>query len=179
MSLENKELTPSEMLVFEKYFNGDECIPLEKLYFYFQMLRQTKDFYDSKHTVSEEDSTKFEMVFMTLHQVGENITFNGAVSNGIENRCVDGVIKQKGKRYYVLTHVYRLNQSIPENIKEYYVYDTFKKIKDKLYQETIYDESLSYRQVHGEGVAYKAQIPEFDMESFEEFKKQVGSTYSV
>lgn len=179
MKLENNELTPSELMIFEKYFNGDESIPLEQLYFYFQMLRQTKDFCDSKHTVSEEETTKFEMVFMSLHQDGENITFNGAVSNGIENRCVDGVIKQKGKRYYVLTHVYRLHQSVPENIKEYYVYDTFKRIKDKLYQETIYDESLSYRQVHGESDVYKAQIPEFDMESFEKFQKLVGSTYSI
>ena len=173
------ELSSHELMIFSKYFSGDDGMPLEECYFYFQLLRQTKDFMDSKHVMSAADSTRFEMVFMNVHRDGENINFNGAVTNGVENRYVDGVIKTKGKRYYVLTHVYRMNQEIPENIKEYYVYDTFKRIKDNLYQETIYDESWEYRQANPIEQSYKKKIDGFDMESFYEFRKMVGSSYCV
>ena len=179
MSIEREELTPAEMMIFEKYFSCDESISLEDCYLYFQMLRQTKDFMDSKHTLTPEDSTKFEMVFMNLHREGEDISFNGAVSNGIESRCVDGIIWQKGKRHYVLTHVYRLHQAVPENIKENYVYDTYKRIQDRLYQETIYDESLEYRKQNPGEMSYKQRIEEFDMESFYKFREYVGKTYQV
>ena len=179
MKLIKETLTPFEIMIFEKYFSGDESISIDECYFYFQMLRQTKDFSDSKHTLNDGDCTKFEMVFMNLGKDGDNITFNGAVSNGVENRCVNGVIKQKGKRYYVLSQVYRMHELVLEDIKEYYVYDTFKRIKDRLYQETIYDESLSYRKSHDDEYVFKRKIEEFDMESFAEFRTMVGKTYSL
>ena len=172
-------LTPSEIMIFEKYFHADESISLEESYFYFQMLRQTKDLSDSKFTLSPDESTRFEMVFMSLGKDGENITFNGAISNGVESRCIDGVIKQKGKRHYVLTHVYRMGDKIPDDIREYYVYDTFKRIKDKMYQETVYDEPLAYRQTHDEEYVFKRRVEEFDMDSFAEFRSMVGKTYSL
>lgn len=178
--MEKNELSKDEMMMFEKYFNGDESIPLEDRYFYFQMLRQTKDLMDSKHTISSEDPTRFEMVFMNLCQEEEGISFSGAVSNGIENRAIDGIIKAKGKRHYVLTHVYRMHQSVPENIKEYYVYDTFKQIKDKWYQESVYDESLDYRRQTNKHIdIYKKPISGFDMDSFYEFREEIGQKYSV
>lgn len=179
MDIGKETLTVSEAMTFEKYFSCDESIPLDERYLYFQMLRQTKDFMDSKHTISDEDSTRFEMVLMNLHKEGNDITFNGAISNGVENRWVDGIIKQNGKRHYILTHVFRLHQSVPESIKEYYVYDTYKRIQDRLYQETIYDESLEYRKQNPGLTSYKKRIEEFDMESFYKFREHVGKTYRV
>lgn len=172
------EIELDELLIFEKWFNGDESISQEDLYFLFQLLRQTKDLKDSKHIAKEGDNTKFEMVYMHIKRVDEGFSFNGTVSNGSENRCISGLITKKGKSYYVSSYIERLGNGISLDIKNYHVYDSFKQIKDNWYQESFYDESAEYRKVHGESKLYKEKIAGIDLEEFDKFKKYIGKHHS-
>lgn len=168
-----ESLTPEESYVFHYYVSCECGISVEEKRFYIQMLRQTQDFMDSKQDLLLNGPTSFKIIFMHFKNDEEgNILFNGAISNGEENRCVDGVIKHKGKRYYVLNHVHRLGEDFPEWMKEYYVYDTFKTIEDRWYQETIYDNSLEYRQRYGESKSIKRRIAGIDLSTYDEFQRQ-------
>ena len=168
-----ENLTSEESYVFHYYVSCECDISVEEKKFYIQMLRQTQDFMDTKQTMLLEGPSNFKIIFMHFkHDEDNNILFDGAISNGEENRCVNGVIKQKGKRYYVLNHVYRLGLEVPNWIKEYDVYDTFKTIEDRWYQETIYDNQLEYRQRYGESKAIKRRIEGIDLSTYDEFQRE-------
>ena len=160
---------------FKYYVTSDSNIPADERIFYIQLLRQTQDFMDTKRVEALTGSSYFDIVMLYFKR-SENgdIIFDGALSNGCENRCVDGIIKQKGKRYYVLNHVYRLglDDKVPEWLREYYVYDTFKNIQDRWYQDTFYDNPLEYRQRFGEAKTIKRRIAGIDLSTYDEFKKQ-------
>ena len=173
--MENYEesLTPQESYVFHYYVSCECDISAEEKRFYIQMLRQTQDFMDTKQTEFLVGTTSFKIILMHFkHDDDGNILFNGAISNGNENRCVDGVIKQKGKRYYVLNHVYRMGIEVPEWIKDYCTYDTFKTIQDRWYQESYYENSLEYRQIFCEPKAIKRRIDGIDLSTYDEFQRE-------
>ena len=175
-----ENLTSEESYVFHYYVSCECDISVEEKRFYIQMVRQTQEFMDTKQTMLLEGPSNFKIIFMHFkHDEDNNILFDGAISNGEENRCVDGVIKKKDNKYHVFTYVYRLHQSVPENIKKYYVYDTFKTVKNGLIRTSIYDESLRYRQKHGESIKYKTKIPEIDIGEFVDFKIKVAKNYTL
>jgi len=165
------ELKLYEQFVFEKLFYGSENLSVEECYFYFQMLRQTKDISDSKHTLNENDPTRFELLSMSLRSNDQEISFNGNISNGVEDKALIGVIKKSGKKYFVVTEVSRLHPSVSEDIKTYYVYDTFNLSKG--YRQSVYDEPAEYREKYGESEIYEEFISGIDMDSFEDFKTNI------
>ena len=111
--------TSEEEIILEQYFPYHN-MDVEERDYYLNLLLHTKDISDSAVLISEDSKSTFEIVNMVLKKTPEFITFNGATTNGEENRWVDGKITLDGKPI------------------DYSVTDKFTFKGDKLYRKTGY-----------------------------------------
>ena len=90
------------------------------------LLLHTKDICDSEKQIGRNKSSIFDILFMNFTRLSENkFSFDGTVSGEYENRWISGTIDRKGNKYKVVTHVYRFNDCLDEEEKEYTVIDEF------------------------------------------------------
>ncbi len=126
--------TNEEEILLEQYFPY-ENMDLEERDYYLNLLLHTKDIGDSD---TLEKNPTFDIVTMSLKKTPDYITFNGAVANNEENRLVDGIIVKKGNSYTIISNIYRFNEFLDDEDKDYSVTDKFTFKGDKLYRKTIY-----------------------------------------
>lgn len=117
-------MTMEDRILYEIYF-GYQGLSNEEGDYYIDIIRHTKEVTDSEVNVDPLDSTAYDLVMMNLTKLetGE-VSFNGAISNGNENKCLEGVIKKIGDRVFVTSKLVSLHPSIPEK-KPYDVIDYF------------------------------------------------------
>lgn len=129
--------TSEEEIILEQYFPYHN-MDLEERDYYLNLLLHTKDISDSAVLISEDSKSTFEIVNMVLKKAPEFITFNGAITNGEENRWIDGIIIKKGNSYAVISNVYRFAEFLREDDRDYSVTDKFTFKGDMLYRKTGY-----------------------------------------
>ena len=117
-------MTRDDRILYETYF-GYQGLSDEEGDYYIDIIRHTKEVTDSEVNVGSPDSTAYDLVMMSLKKLetGE-VGFNGAISNGNENKCLEGVIKKIGDRVFVTSELISLHPSIEEK-KPYDVTDYF------------------------------------------------------
>ncbi|NLC48011.1 MAG: hypothetical protein GX758_01445 [Tenericutes bacterium] len=153
-------MTYEENIIFEQYFQYKNLTSEEGDY-YLDILRHIKDICDSDIRVSSEGSSVFDIVFMSIiKESNGKVTFNGAVSNGEENKCVDGLIEKIKNKTYVMTEVYRLHPSLEDEEKIYSTVDYFSFTSNKVNRRSEY--------VGGNKSSITLKI--FDHDSLEEYK---------
>ena len=167
--------TSEEEIILEQYFPYHN-MDVEERDYYLNLLLHTKDISDSAVLISEDSKSTFEIVNMVLKKTPEFITFNGATTNGEENRWVDGIIIKKGNSYAVISNVYRFAELLREDDKDYSVTDKFTFKGDKLYRKTGY---ASARYFESEFDTYSLDPVEELLKSKlakEKSKKKLGMT---
>ena len=93
---------------------------------FINLLLHTKDISDSEKSIGNNKSTKYDILFINLRKYdGSKCAFEGTVSGEYENRWINGIIFKEKDKYKVTTNVYRLNDCLDEDEKEYVVFDTF------------------------------------------------------
>lgn len=152
--------TNDEEIILEQYFPYHN-MGLEERDYYLNLLLYTKDISDSDILVREESVSSFEIVTMTLNKIQNTITFNGAISNGEENKWVDGIINRYGNIYGVCSNVHRLSDFIDEDEKDYKVTDKFILKNDKLYRKSNYMA----------GRYFEAEFDAFSLDAVENLKR--------
>ena len=120
-------MTREDRILYEIYF-GYKGLSEEEGDYYIDIIRHTKEVTDSEVNVGNPSTTAYDLVVMNLKKLetGE-VGFNGAISNGTENKCLEGVIKKIGDRVYVTSSLVSLHPSIEErNPYDVTYYFTFK-----------------------------------------------------
>lgn len=93
--------------------------------FYIDILRHTKEVMDSEVNIKGSDCTTYDLVTVSLKKLdtGE-VSFNGAITNDIENKWIDGLIKRIGNKVYVDSNITQLHESVevkgPYNVVDYF-----------------------------------------------------------
>ena len=153
-------MTYEENIIFEQYFQYKNLTSEEGDY-YLDILRHIKDICDSDIRVSSEGSSIFDMVFMSIiKESNGKVTFNGAVSNGEENKCIDGLIEKIKNKTYVMTEVYRLHPSLDGEEKKYSTVDYFSFSSNSVKRKSCYSNNRKS----------EVTLKPFDMNSLEEYK---------
>ncbi len=128
--------------------------------YYLDIIRHTKEVMDSEVNVKESKSTAYDLVTMSFSKLktGE-VSFNGAITNDVENKWLDGIIKTIGNKVYVSSNVTPLYESI-ENKGPYEVVDYFNfKRSDAVVRKTTY----------GNGKYYEAILEPFSKEDIDAY----------
>ncbi len=157
-----------ERLRYEKNFYGSNLYFTE-IDFFIQLLRHTKEVSDTKYNVGNKD---FDLVFLSFNASDDStfVTFEGALSNGLENRSITGRIRIDDKGYYVFTDVYRLCvPGLSDAEKQYSVHDIFKVSKKGIKHDTIY---FSPSMDENEKRRYENRKFSFDRDDYIEFQKR-------
>lgn len=117
-------MTREDRILYEIYF-GYQGLSDEEGDYYIDIIRHTKEVTDSEFNIGNPETTAYDIITMSLKKLenGE-VGFNGAISNGNENKCLEGVIKKIGNRVFVTSELLSLHPSI-ENRKPYDVTDYF------------------------------------------------------
>ena len=153
-------MTYEENIIFEQYFQYKNLTPEEGDY-YLDILRHIKDICDSDIRVSSEGSSIFDIVFMSIiKESNGRVTFNGAVSNGEENKCIDGLIEKIKNKTYVMTEVYRLHPSLEDEEKMYSTVDYFSFSPNSVKRKSYYSNNGKSEVI----------LKPFDKNSLEEYK---------
>lgn len=152
--------TSEEEILLEQYFPYQN-MELEERDYYLNLLLNTKDISDSDILKNEDSKSSFEIVTMSLKKTPEFITFNGAIANEEETRMVDGIIIKKGNSYAVISNVYRLNELLEEDEKDYSITDKFTFKGNKLYRKSAY----------ASGRYFEAEFDAFTLDDVENLKR--------
>ncbi len=109
------------------------------------LLLNTKDISDSEIYIRDYASPVYDILFMNLNknEMGA-VRFDGATYSDYENRLVSGYIVRSGNKYLIKTDVYRFNDVLQEEEKEYSVTDEFVFKNGKVYRRSRYSEGCDY-----------------------------------
>lgn len=156
-------MTNIERILFESEYFNYENLSYAEGDRYLDILRHIKEVTDSEVIVTNRNSV-FELVCMNLKKDESGIvSFSGAISNGIENKWLNGFIKNIGNKTYVSTKVTRLHPliSIESKEKEFETYDKFKFKDDSIERITTYSNVSGY---------FESILPPLDKNDFYNFQ---------
>jgi serine/threonine-protein kinase RIO1 len=135
--------------------------------FYLNLIINSKELTDSIYNYTSASPTKYDLVFLTLQNEGSIVRFNGAISNGEENKMYYGVILNKDDKYYIHSNFYRLFDLVFGSEKEYSSTDQFTFKKNKVERRTIYKNNKSFK-------AYVNLKSDEEMENY--LRSKIGNT---
>lgn len=159
-------MTSEEEVLIEQYFpffNMDE----KNRTFYLNLLLNSKDLTDSEYNFKKSSPSNYDLVFMSFKNEGSVVKFDGAISNGEENKLMYGAIIKKGEKFYVFSNVYRLFELIFGDDKEYVVVDEFTFKDDKVFRRSAYNGKKGIKK------EIKLKTPE---EMTEYYQRKIGKT---
>ena len=111
--------------IFEQYFSHKN-MNRKARNFYINLLLHTKDISDSEVLLNSNATGKYDFAFLNLTRDEEDvIKFNGGIYNTFENRSIEGYIVTLGNKCFVETHIYRFNDTLSDDNREYSVRDEF------------------------------------------------------
>lgn len=124
-------MTTEDKMILEQYIQY-EGISEEKADKCLDILRHSQDIMDSSKTVSDKGPSSFDIVVMSFKATDNDdvVTFNGAISNGNENKWLDGRIEAIANKALVVANVRRLHPSLSEKDKDYKFFELYS-FKDK------------------------------------------------
>ena len=94
------------------------------------LINESKELTDSPRVVDKHEP--FEIVSINIRKEKEIVSFNGFISNSIENKVLDGRIVYSNGKYYIKTNVYRLYEYLDEDERDYNLEEEFELLDDKL-----------------------------------------------
>lgn len=125
-------------IFFEQYFPYQN-MNRDDRNFYINLILHTKDVSESEILLNDNSSSKYDLLFLNLSRESyDRVRFDGGISNENENRMIYGDIIKAGNKYFVKTFVYRFNDSLLDDNKEYYVTDEFVFKNDRVYRRSKY-----------------------------------------
>ncbi len=131
-------MTNEESILVEQLFpalNMDE----KSRNFFLNLLLNSIELKNSKYVYRDSSPKEFDMVFMHLNDEGSIIRFDGAISNGEENKMVYGTVEIRDGKYFVTSNVYRLFELVFGDDKEYRVYDEYEVKDGKTFRTSSYN----------------------------------------
>ncbi|MGM9877209.1 MAG: hypothetical protein ACI33S_01040 [Bacilli bacterium] len=142
----------------------DEEILLEQYITYNNMSKTTRDMCmhlisnikevtDSEVVISGNNQRSYSIVSMNFNSDGYVIKFNGFLTNEDENRFIDGTIVRKANNYYVNTNIYRLDEFLDDEDRDYSTHEVFTIKDDKILRKTLYKPAIGY---------FEEELPLFD-----------------
>lgn len=108
------------------------------------LITHLKEVCDSEFVYGKNGDKKYDVLSMNFNSDNYIITFNGIISNDTENRCIDGIISRKANNYYVRTNIYRLNEYLEDEDKDYSTFETFTVSNDSVMRKTMYKPAHGY-----------------------------------
>ncbi len=134
-------MTVEEEIIFEQYFPAENMsIDTRNLCLY--LINSSKEVTSSPKVANP--SKPFELVSMHLKRDNQEVSFNGFISNGEENKFLDGRMIKLNEKYYMRTNVFRLHDSLDEEDKDYIVTEEFDLQPEGLYRKTMYSDGTYF-----------------------------------
>lgn len=106
------------------------------------LITNSKEVCDSE--LNDGEDRKYKVISMNFNSDGYIVLFNGILTNGNENRYVDGSITRKSDNYFVKTNIYRLNEFIEDDERDYCSLEVFRVLHDSVYRKTMYTSLAGY-----------------------------------
>lgn len=117
-------MTSDEEVLVEQYFkckNMDET----SRNFFINLILNSKELTDSEFNISVNSNSSYDLVYLTLKNERDYISFSGAISNKEENKVISGAILIEGNNYCIYTDVHRFVETLSDRDKDYHVTDEF------------------------------------------------------
>ena len=125
-------------ILFEQYFSY-KGMTRDQRNFYINLLLHTKEIESSEVYLNNNSSSKYDLQFLNLSEEDYVIKFDGAISNESENRMIFGDIINMGNKLFVRMNIYRCNDLIYGDNKEYSVIDEFVFKNERIIRKSRYD----------------------------------------
>ena len=136
------EINEDEILL-EQYFQSNNMSKdARNLCLYF--IDKSKELDGSINTANV--GRKYDIVNMNLSRCDKTITFSGFISNGEENKYLDGKINKVNDGYYLNCNVYRLYEYLDDDERDYTYSEVFESKSDKLFRCTFYNDGRVFRE---------------------------------
>ncbi len=130
-------------VLFERYFKGINITADTRNYCY-MLLSNIREVENSRF-VDKNQSNEFELGTMTFKRSGRyKFLFDGAITNGIEGKMVDGVITIEDRDIIIETNYYRLNEFLEDDEKFYSTTDAFVQQGDRTIRITTYSDGMKF-----------------------------------
>jgi len=117
-------MTNEDKILVEQYFPAQNLDENDRN-FYLNLLLHSKELTSSDYNFRDSSPSNYDFVFMSLNDEGSIVRFDGAITNGEENKLMYGAILRRGEKYYIFSDVYRLFELVFGDDKEYRVTDEF------------------------------------------------------
>ena len=130
-------MTNEEEVILEQYFRSQN-LDKQNRDFYLNLILNSKELTESEFNYTSTSPSKYDLVFISLNNEGSIVRFDGAVSNGEENKLFYGAILRKGNKYVICADFYRLFDLIFGDDKEYRIVEEFKFKEDSVLRRTTY-----------------------------------------
>ncbi len=116
-------MTSEEEVLLEQFFSYRNMDKTSRN-FYINLILNLKELTDSEFNQKNSPST-YDLVYLNLNNEGRTIRFEGASSNGIENRSINGYILKEKNGYIIYSDIYRFIDSESDEDKMFHVTDEF------------------------------------------------------
>ncbi len=117
-------MTHEEEVLLEQYY---QYINMDKTSrnFYINLILNSKELTNSEFNLRSDSPSSYDLVILRLNNEGCIVTFECAISNGEENKFINGIISRKRNNYSIYMFVHRLNDLVSTSLKDYHVTDKF------------------------------------------------------
>ena len=132
-------MTDNEEVLLEQLF-GSRNINKSQRDFYINLILHSKELQDSEFGCDESSPREYDLVFLSLVGEGKKVSFNGAISNGVENKWITGHVISTKRKHLLKTSVDRLSEMVPDSEKSYDYFEIFEFDKDDIKRTTTYSD---------------------------------------
>ncbi len=135
-----KEVNEDEILM-EHYFPY-ENISIDMRNMCLFLIDSSKEVKSSPRVGNSE--RPFDVVSMHFRRESNHVAFNGFISNGEENKFLDGRIGYSDNKYFMYTNVYRLYEYLDDDDRDYNLFETFELDGEDTIRISEYNDGIKY-----------------------------------
>lgn len=151
-------MTDNEEVLLQQFFSS-RGIDKSKRDFYINLILSSKELQDSEFGCSGESIRQYDIVMLSLVREGKRVSLNGAISNGVENKWIQGSISGTERKQLLSASIDRLSDMVPDSEKIYEYFETFE----------FGEEGVTRTTVYGDGREFKSKIDMKTQEELEEY----------
>lgn len=137
------EVNEDEILLEQYFQTKNMSVDARNLCLYF--IDKSKELDGSINTGNV--GRKYDIVNMSFNRIDNTINFSGFISNGEENKYLDGKINKVNDGYFLHCNVYRLYEYLDDDERDYTYSEVFELKSDKIFRCTFYNDGKVFREI--------------------------------
>lgn len=164
-------MTNNDEIIFEQYFPSFN-MSIEERNFFINLLLNSKELEDSAVSINDNAACSYYLTFLKLAKDGNNVIFDGIITNDSENRMISGTILKLASKLAIYMNVYRCSDVVEEEDKEYSVSEQFVFKPNKVLRRTYYPDERYFESEVETDLFDPTEVEEFIQNKTNQLKLQ-------